>query len=72
MALNIVVNIDKQMAGTENDFAGAVDEDIGKIMGTETIDRLRVSLTWVGWGGMREDHRRGGREEDARVGEVHL
>ena len=43
MALNIVVNIEKQIVGTENDFAGPEDEDIGKMTGTETIDRLRVS-----------------------------
>ena len=51
--LSIVVNIERQIVGTENDFAVAVDGDIGKIMGTETIDRLRDSLTWVGWGGVR-------------------
>ena len=66
------MNVEKQIVGTENDFAGAVDVYIGKIIGTETVDRLRAALTWVGWGCVREDHRKEGREEDVRAGEIHL
>ena len=57
--LGIVVNVERQIVGTENDFAVAVDEDIGKRTGTETIDPLRVSLTWVEWRGVRGGSQKG-------------